>query len=169
MEEYIVMKRIYTIALPFFLTLLICLISGSSVTAKDKEGYAGWEIGSAYNNLYDAKEKDKLKGRIAEFKTVTPLEGMAPGTAFVLEEAKDDKTLVHLCPRAYAKAKETGLKKGDKVKVKGSWVEIDGEDVFVASKVKRGEHFQFKVRLTSDGTPFWTMSPERLKQEMKQQ
>ncbi len=138
-------------------------------TAKNNAGYAGWEIGSAYNDLYDPKERDSMKGRVGKFKTVTPMPGMAPGTAFILVESKDEKTLVHLCPVAYAKAKETGIKKGDKVKVKGSWVEIDGEDIFIASKVKRGDHFQFKVRLTSDGTPFWTMSPEQLKKELKAQ
>jgi len=30
----------------------------------------------------------------------------------------------------------------------------------MASKVKKGDFFEFKVRVTSDGTPFWTMSPE---------
>ena len=35
----------------------------------------------------------------------------------------------------------------------------------MASKVKKGDYFEFKVRLTNDGTPFWTMSPEDLKRE----
>ena len=52
------------------------------------------------------------------------------------------------------------------MKVKGTWVEIDGEDVIMAAKIKKGEYFQFKVRLTSDGTPFWTMDPEQLSREL---
>jgi hypothetical protein len=32
----------------------------------------------------------------------------------------------------------------------------------MASKVKKGDSYEFKVRLTKDGTPFWTMSPEEL-------
>lgn len=160
-------KQIYTIHIYLLLATLLCLSLPSGSLA-EKDGFQGWEHDSPYNQLYDPKEKDKLKGVIGKFTSVKPLAGMAPGTAFVLQETKDEKILVHLCPRAYAKPKETGLQKGDKVKVKGSWAEIDGEDVFMASKVKRGEHFQFKVRLTSDGTPFWTMSPERLKQEIKQ-
>lgn len=90
---------------------------------------------------------------------------MTTGTAFILEEAEDETTLVHLCPESFAKAKETGLKKGAKVKVKGSWAEIDDDFVFLAAKVKKGDHFEFKVRLTSDGTPFWTMSDEQLAKE----
>jgi len=35
----------------------------------------------------------------------------------------------------------------------------------MASKVKRGNDFEFKVRLTKDGTPFWTMTPEQLARE----
>jgi hypothetical protein len=37
----------------------------------------------------------------------------------------------------------------------------------MASKVKKGDHYEFKVRLTKDGTPFWTMSPEELARERK--
>ena len=124
----------------------------------------GWENGSDYNSYYNAKERDSLKGILVKFKTVTPLPGMSPGTAFILREGDDD-ILVHLCPRAFADAKGTGLRKGVKTKVKGCWAFIDGKDVFIASKVKQGDHFEFKVRLTKDGTPFWTMSPEELEKE----
>ena len=51
------------------------------------------------------------------------------------------------------------------MKVKGVWAEIDGKEVFMASKVKRGDYYEYKVRLTKDGTPFWTMSPEELARE----
>jgi len=37
--------------------------------------------------------------------------------------------------------------------------------VFLASKLKKGESQEFKVRLTKDGTPFWTMTPEQLAKE----
>ncbi len=155
------MRIIVTIAIVLF-TFVV------SSQAADKNGMKGWESGSAYNKLYDPKERDTLKGKVVKFKKVTPLPGMAPGTALVVEEGKDDKTLVHLCPRSYATAKETGIKRGDKVKIKGSWVEIDDEFIFIAAKVKKGDSFSFKVRLTSDGTPFWTMSPEQLAKEKAQ-
>jgi hypothetical protein len=37
----------------------------------------------------------------------------------------------------------------------------------MASKVKKGESFELKMRLTRDGTPFWTMTPEQLAKEQK--
>jgi len=40
--------------------------------------------------------------------------------------------------------------------------------VFLASKVKKGESYEFKGRLTMDGTPFWTMTPEQLAKERAQ-
>ncbi len=146
-----------------FISLIFFFILPLATHASDN--MKGWELGSDYNDLYNPKDRDRLKGTIKKFVKVTPLEGMSPGTAFLLEEAQDETTLVHLCPEAFAKAKETGLKKGSLVKVKGSWAEIDDEFVFLASKVKKGDHFEFKVRLTSDGTPFWTMTPEQLAKE----
>jgi hypothetical protein len=149
--------------------LILNVFPGKPVAVNGADGYKGWEIGSAYNDMYDPKERDSLKGKVAKFLEVTPLPGMAPGTAFILEESEDDKILVHVCPEAFASAKDIGVRVGDKVKVKGSWVEIEGEDVFIAAKVKKGDHFEFKVRLTSDGTPFWTMSPEQLKEEREKE
>ena len=144
------------------LFLFVFPFSGFS-QAQEKNG---WEPGSLYNSYYNPKERDSLKGILVKFKTVTPLPGMSEGTAFILREGEDD-ILVHLCPRSFADGKETGLRKGVKTKVKGCWAFIDDMDVFIAAKVKQGEHFEFKVRLTKDGTPFWTMTPEELEKERK--
>lgn len=155
-----------TLRTPLSLTLfsILLFIASLPVLAAEPD-YTGWEQNSEYNKLYNPKDKDQLKGIIKKFVTVSPLPGMAPGTAIILDEGGDDETLVHLCPEAFASAKETGLKKGAKVKIKGSWAEINDEFVFIAAKVKKGDHFEFKVRLTSDGTPFWTMSSEQLAKE----
>lgn len=143
--------------------LLFAIATPCSLLADD--GLKGWEIDSEYNSFYNAKELDKFKGKITKFVEVTPLPGMAPGTGFYFDEGDGEEILVHLCPASFASAKKTGLRKNIKTKLRGSWAVIDGEDVFLASKVKQGEHFSFKVRLTKDGTPFWTMSPEELARE----
>ncbi|WP_457576375.1 hypothetical protein [Desulfomarina sp.] len=147
-----------------YATITVCFLIILSPLYSPAAEKDGWENGSDYNSYYNAKERDSLKGILVKFKTVTPLSGMSPGTAFILREGDDD-ILVHLCPRSFADAKGTGLRKGVKTKVKGCWAFINGKDVFIASKVKQGEHFEFKVRLTKDGTPFWTMSPDELKKE----
>ena len=125
----------------------------------------GWEVDSEYNELYDPKERDSIKGDIVKFITVTPMKGMAPGTALILDEGGGDKVVVHVCPESYASGRETGLRRGDWVKVKGVWADIGDESVFLAAKIRKDNDYAFKVRLTSDGTPFWTLSPEMLAME----
>lgn len=148
--------RIQTILLTVVYVALTCTFSTSSFA---EESYSGWEKDSVYNRLYNSKERDSLKGKLFKFKKITPIKGMAAATAFVLKEG-DEEIIVHLCPWDYANPQETGLRKGLRTKVKGAWTVIDNEDVFMAAKAKQGEDFEFKVRLTKDGTPFWTMSPE---------
>jgi hypothetical protein len=156
------MKTRYT-ALLFFLICAICtcIPLGNSHA---EETDLGWEVDSPYNKLYNNQERDSLKGVLVKFTEITPMKGMAPGTGFILREGNEEIN-VHLCPLSYSNAKQTGLKKGEKTKIKGAWAVVDDQDVFMAAKVKQGENFEFKVRRTKDGTPFWAMSEEMLAKE----
>ncbi|ROQ89915.1 hypothetical protein EDC27_3034 [Desulfosoma caldarium] len=122
----------------------------------------GWEKGGTYDRFYNAQELDKFKGTVTKIQEVTPLKGMSPGVALMVKEKDGDNVLVHLGPRWFIDPQTMGIRVGDKVKVTGCWADINDQEVFIASKVKKGDHFEFKVRLTKDGTPFWTMSPEEL-------
>jgi hypothetical protein len=145
------------------LIVMICLLlPAGSFAAGD---ITGWELDSEYNKLYDQKERDNIKGDIVKFITVVPMEGMAPGTAFILDEGGGDKVVVHVCPESYATGRETGLRRGDWVKVKGAWADVGDETIFMASKIRKDNDYAFKVRLTSDGKPFWTMTAEELAKE----
>ena len=93
--------------------------------------------------------------------------GMSPATALDVREGSDVFE-VHLCPTWYRKPSEIRLKKNARIKLKGVWAEVNGKDVFMASKVKKDPDIEIiKVRLTKDGTPFWTMTSEQLAMEMK--
>ncbi|MEN8200620.1 MAG: hypothetical protein ABFR63_11170 [Thermodesulfobacteriota bacterium] len=157
-----------TIVLVFLISFLSLLVSPFIYAAGSDKEMKGWENDSEYNQLYNPKEMDKLKGRVEKFKKLSPLAGMSKATVLILDD-EGDKIAVHICPLWFATPKDTGIKRGDKVKIKGSWAEIDGKDVFMASKIKKGDNFSFKVRLTKDGTPFWNMSPEQLAHERAQQ
>ncbi len=149
--------------LAFIIVLSVTLLTMAALSwAGD---YDGWEADSEYNQLYDPKERDSIKGDIDKFISVSPMKGMAPGTAFILDEGGGDTVVVHVCPEAYASGRETGLRRGDWVKVKGVWADVDGESVFMAAKIRKDNDYAFKVRLTSDGTPFWTLTPEQLAKE----
>ena len=151
----------------WLLTVVVMIVLGTGFAiAAEKKDMGGWELGSTYNQFYDASEMDSIRCTVTKVTTVVPLEGMAPAVAIVVEESKGDKTLVHICPEWYLGRKDIGLKKGDRLKIKGVWAEINDEFIFIASKIKKGDYFVLKVRLTSDGKPFWTMGPEELAKEI---
>ena len=126
----------------------------------------GWEVGSEYNRHYDVREFEKIRAWYLRAKEIIPMPGMSPATVVeVLEGAEVIE--VHLCPAWYRKPSDIKLKKNERIKIKGVWAEINGKDVFMASKIKKDPNTEIiKVRLTKDGTPFWTMAPERLAWEI---
>jgi hypothetical protein len=156
---------------PFLFIAILVLISVtlifSSAQAKDDRDMQGWEVDSPYNQLYDVREYEKIRAWVVRLKEVVPMPGMSPATAMDVREGPDVFE-VHLCPTWYRKPSEIRLKKGDRIKLKGAWAEVNGKDVFMASKVKQDPDTTIiKVRLTKDGTPFWTMPPEQLAAELK--
>ena len=153
-----------------FLTtlVLISLAFGfSNLQAEDKPDLQGWETDSPYNQLYDVREYEKIRAWVVRVKEVVPMPGMSPATALDVRDG-DEVFEVHLCPTWYRKPSEIRLKKGDRVKIRGAWAEVNGKEVFMASKVKQDPDTTIiKVRLSKDGTPFWTMPPEQLAMELK--
>jgi hypothetical protein len=133
--------------------------------AQKKPEMDGWAKNSAYNKLYVPSERDKFKAFVVGYKEIVPLPGMSPGVALIVRDPEDEIIPVHLGPKWFIDPDSIRIKKGDKVTVKGVWAEINGEDFVIASKVSIGDFYEFKVRLTSDGTPFWTMTPEELARE----
>jgi hypothetical protein len=153
-------------AIGFTFILTMCVLGLTVGYAGEKGKMVGWEKDGAYNKLYDLNEWDSFKGSVVGFKKITPLPGMSPGVALLVRDTDNDEIVqVHLGPKPFVNPSSIAVRKGDKVKVRGVWAEIDGKDVFMASKVKKGDFFEYKVRLTKDGTPFWTMSPEQLAKE----
>jgi hypothetical protein len=154
------------LALLLSLALVVCLAGVAHAGAKANPDIKGWEKGSDYDKLFDPKEADSLKGRVAKIYDIKPFDDMATGIALQIEDKKD-KTLetVHLGPKDFVDLASIGLKEGDQVKVVGAWAEVDGQDVLLAVKVKKDENTQLKVRRTRDGFPYWSMTPEQVKAE----
>jgi len=150
------------------LVALLLIVGFSFVQAEEKKDMQGWGIDDPYNKLYNVREFEKIRGYVVRIKEVVPMPGMSPATVLdVLEGASVIE--VHLCPTWYRKPSEIRLKKNERIKIKGVWVEIDGKDIFMASKIKKDPNTEIiKVRLTRDGTPFWTMTSEQLAMELKQ-
>jgi hypothetical protein len=149
------------------LILLSFVVGASYVQAEEKRDMKGWGIDDPYNKLYDVREFEKVRAWVVRVKEVIPMPGMSPATALEVREGAYVHE-VHLCPTWYRKPSEIRLKKNERIKLKGVWAEIDGKDVFMASKIKKDPNTEIiKVRLTKDGTPFWTMTPEQLAMETR--
>ena len=147
------------------LILLSLAVGVSYVQAEEKPDMQGWGIDDPYNKLYDIREFEKIRAWVVRVKEVVPMPGMSPATALDVREGSDVYE-VHICPTWYRKPSEIRLKKNARIKLRGVWAEINGKDVFMASKIKKDPDFEIiKVRLTKDGTPFWTMTPEQLAAE----
>jgi len=146
---------------------LLSIISLGSGSADEKRNMKGWGENSPYNKLYDATEMDEFKGSVVDIIEIVPFPDMSPGVALLVRDSDGETIEVHLCPTWFMDRRRIGIRKGDQIKVRGAFAEINGKDIFMGSKVKKGKDFSLKVRLTSDGTPFWTMSPDQLAKERK--
>ena len=155
--------------LKLIILALLFLVFGAaqSVMAQDQPGLAGWGKDGEYNRLYETTEFDEFKGTVDDITEIKPLAGMAPGIGLKVKDQDGDMVNVHLGPKSFVKVESIGLKKGDHVKVKGAWAQIGGKEIFIASKVKKSENVELKVRRTKDGMPYWTMSPEELAKEQE--
>lgn len=156
------------ILLPAMLVIFFSVSGMNRVQAEEQRDMQGWGIDDPYNQLYDVREYEKIRAWVVRIKEVVPMPGMSPATALDVREGAYVYE-VHLCPTWYRKPSEIRLKKNDRIKIKGAWAEINGKDVFMASKIKKDPDTEIiKVRLTKDGTPFWTMTSQQLAKEMRQ-
>ncbi len=160
------MKKQYTFRWIVFLVCVFIISGVYSIQAGDSKNMGGWGINDPYNKLYNAADVERIKVVVTEVKEVIAMPGMSPGVALVVKEGGEgEEILVHLCPVWYKKASQIGIRKGDKIDLRGYFAEINGEEVIMAAKIKR-KGKSFKVRLSSDGTPFWTLSPAALQKEL---
>ncbi|OEU71050.1 MAG: hypothetical protein BA863_17215 [Desulfovibrio sp. S3730MH75] len=153
------------ISLKLMTTLCIIAIFATAAIASDME-IKGWEKGGEYDKLYDNTDRDVFKGRLIKITDVTPLDGMTEGVAIIVKDKEDgENVLVHLGPNDFVEPRIKDLRPGVTVKVYGVLVEIDDRFEYMAAKLKAGEERKYKFRLTKDGAPFWSLSPEDLKRE----
>jgi hypothetical protein len=148
------------------LSLLLAFgMASVSISAAEEFNMRGWGLDDPYNQYYDFGKFEKFRAWVIGFKAEPPMPEMSPGTIMIVRDA-GRLIDVHICPTWFAKPEEVGVKKGDRVKIKGCRAKVAGKDVFMAFKVGKANYFEFKVRLTKNGKPFWTMTPEELISEI---
>jgi hypothetical protein len=143
----------------FILTSVITSVH--EIRAGDERNMGGWGVDDPYHKHYQVAKFEKIKANVLKIKEVIPMPGMAPGVAMDVET--DGETIeVQICPTWFMQPDEIGIKEGDRVSIRGIQANINNKKVFMASKIKKEDYFELKVRFTKDGIPFWTMTPEAL-------
>ena len=150
----------FTVLVSSILAVLLMTIPGLA----EKKDMKGWEVDSPYNKLYQASELDRIKCTVKKVDEVVPMDGMSPAVALIVDEGDGEDIMVHVGPKWFL-GDSIGIKRGEKLKIRGAWAEIDGKDIFMAAKIKKGDYFALKVRLTKNGKPFWVMDPDELAKE----
>ena len=148
----------------FFRLMIILasvILSANGVNAGDERKMYGWGVEDPYHKHYQVTKFEKFKAKVIRIKEIIPMPGMAPGVAM---DVKDNGKIieVQICPTWFAKPDEIGINKGDRVSIRGVRANINSKEVFIASKIKKEEYYELKVRFTKDGIPFWTMTPEEI-------
>jgi hypothetical protein len=154
-----IFKSIRIFGLMSILTSVI--IIANEVRAGDERDMGGWGVKDPYHNHYQVGKFEKFKAKILRVKEIVPMPGMTPGVAL---DVKDNGKVieVQICPTWFAKPDEIGIRKGDRVNIRGVRTNINNREVFMASKIKKEDYFEFKVRFTKDGIPLWTMTPDEV-------
>lgn len=122
------------------LTLILAVLLMAAPGLAEQKDMGGWEADGAYNKLYQAAELDRIKCQVKKVVEVVPMKGMSPGVALIVDEGDGEEIMVHVGPKWFL-GDSIGIKRGENLKIRGSWAEIDGKDVFIASKIKKGDYF----------------------------
>jgi sporulation protein YlmC with PRC-barrel domain len=119
---------------------------------------ATWGSGSKYEQLFDREKLRDVVGKVVRVETVTPLQGMAPGTQVTI--ATDTGSVqVQLGPRWFLKQQDLRLHEGDEVKVTGAEIQSGNAPAIMAINIRMGDR-QLVLR-HDDGKAIWRNWDER--------
>ena len=116
-------------------------------------GSRGWGPGNEYCLTYKPDTVVTISGEVISVEKTVPRKGMFYGVHLMIKT--DEKTIsVHLGPGWYIEGEGITFEPEDKLEITGSKITIDGEQVIIASEVKRGDE-ALKLR-DENGIPAWS-------------
>jgi len=138
------MRRGSTVVISsLMLTLFWALVVSDLCYGAEKSDMGGWEWGGPYNRLYVASERDKFKERSWRSRT-SPL---FPGCRREWPSSSGVRTAIRwkfiLAPDG-SSIQEMGIRKGDKVTLKGCWAEVGNKEVFLTPRCRKGRTLNSK-------------------------
>ena len=112
----------------------------------------GWGWNSNYNRLYNVDTETTITGTIKEIIKFSITEDCPFGIALEVNTEGDVKT-VNLGPDWYLDNQDIKLSIGEEVKVVGSVIKYDNEDIIIAREIVRED--DVLLLRDKDGFPYW--------------
>ena len=137
------------------LTVTVLASASESIAQRGmgKGGPRGWEPGNQYCLVYKPDTTETISGEVVSVEKTAPKKRMFYGVH--LKVKTGEKTVsVHLGPGWYIENQGIIIEPEDKVEITGSKVTFDGEQVIIASEVKKGDEV-LKLR-DGNGIPAWS-------------
>jgi outer membrane receptor for ferrienterochelin and colicins len=137
------------------LILLILFILLAEVTVAQRADGArqgGWRRDDEVGRLYDPARTTTLEGKVVGLEKSVSVERQSHGVHLLLDTG-EEVIPVHLGPLWFIENLETKLTEGDRVKVEGSRIELNGKSAVIAAKVVAGQR-TIELR-DSMGVPMW--------------
>lgn len=117
------------------------------------KGSQGWGQQGGYGRMYNPQTVETDKGQVLKVDLITPMKGMCQGVHLLLKTDKEQLS-VHLGPSWYVTNQDVQINTGDDIEVTGSRVDFQGQQVIIASQVKKGD--QVLVLRDKNGVPMWS-------------
>lgn len=115
-------------------------------------GSGGWGMGGAFQRMYNPATVESVSGEVVSVDRMVPMKGMGTGIHLKLKTDKETVS-IHLGPAWFVDRLETGIRKGDRIEVKGSQVTVAGKPAIIAAEIKKGDAL-LKLR-DDNGVPVW--------------
>jgi len=119
------------------------------------QNWGGWGFGGRYAEMYDPDRERMVQGVVEAVEAESPMHGMGEGAVLRVRTREQEEVRAHLGPTWFIDQVEPSVRGvlGDQVLLRGSMVEMDGQQVMMVRQMQIGEHMlTFRER---DGRPVW--------------
>jgi len=144
-----------------WVSILVAIIILGSFTLADAQRWGGqgrlpaWSA-NYYHWNWNPAAVETVKGEVMTKDVITPPKGKSwsPAVGMTLKKEDSYAVYVHLGPQWYIDRQDMGINVGDIVEVTGSKIMVEGNQVILASSIKKGDK-TWQLR-DEKCYPFWS-------------
>ena len=149
------MQRTIVPMLTLIFTLIILGFSKDALAQRGMRGNrgGGGGNGTQYGRMYDSKTVETITGTVLDVEKIIPMKGMSYGIHLTVKT--DQETIsVHLGPGWFIESQDIKIEQKDKLEIKGSRIDFEGEPAIIAAEVEKGD--QTFIFRDENGYPVWS-------------